>query len=134
MLKQVRFDHIACALSKISDCFTSLRAVQAYAGICSGADFARIPRKGGDDSTFRGGQWMIGQQGVLEVLEPRDTPNNVLHRFLEKRGPGLHHVTFVVPSLKDAISNAKDHGYEGNFSGNVLMVQLSVKAWRSRIG
>jgi len=34
-----------------------------------------------------------------------------LHRFLAQRGPGIHHVTFTVPSLSEACDRARAHGY-----------------------
>src|SRR3989442_12626720 len=35
-----------------------------------------------------------------------------LHRFLARRGPGVHHVTFLVPSLAAACARAEAEGYE----------------------
>ena len=46
-----------------------------------------------------------------EVLEPTDE-NSFLHRFLKERGPGLHHVTFEVESIDNAIAALKEKGIE----------------------
>ncbi|HKQ65871.1 MAG TPA: hypothetical protein VJZ73_12730, partial [Methylomirabilota bacterium] len=34
-----------------------------------------------------------------------------LHRFIAQRGPGIHHVTFTVPSLAEACERARRQGY-----------------------
>src|SRR5262249_20767892 len=49
--------------------------------------------------------------GRLEVIEPRG-PDGFLHRFLARRGPGIHHVTFIVPSLAAACRRAEAEGHE----------------------
>jgi hypothetical protein len=47
-----------------------------------------------------------------------------LHRFIEARGPGVHHVTFIVPDLKEAIERARAHGK------NVVGVFESNPSWK----
>jgi catechol 2,3-dioxygenase-like lactoylglutathione lyase family enzyme len=44
------------------------------------------------------------------VLEPRGA-DGFLHRFLATRGPGVHHVTFKVPSLRETCERAGSLGY-----------------------
>lgn len=34
----------------------------------------------------------------IELLEPTD-PNGVIEKFIKKRGPGLHHISFLVSDL-----------------------------------
>ena len=41
-----------------------------------------------------------------EALEPRGDDDGFLHRFLAQRGPGVHHVTFKVPSTRAACDRA----------------------------
>lgn len=48
--------------------------------------------------------------GSVELLEPLDTQTPV-GRFLEKRGPGLHHIAFRVPDLPEALSRLSEQGY-----------------------
>ena len=49
--------------------------------------------------------------GSIELLEPReaDTP---VGRFLERRGPGLHHVAFRVPDAARALDRLRASGLE----------------------
>jgi len=45
----------------------------------------------------------------IELLEPLgDT--SFLHKFLEKRGEGMHHLTFNVPDCKDKTTALKEQG------------------------
>ncbi len=44
------------------------------------------------------------------MLEPRG-PDGFLHRFLDQHGPGIHHVTFKVPDLREASDRAEARGY-----------------------
>jgi len=45
----------------------------------------------------------------LELLEPTD-PASPVARFLEKRGPGLHHLCFAVQDIHKAMASAKAAG------------------------
>lgn len=49
--------------------------------------------------------------GRVELLEPlsQDSP---VARFLEQRGPGLHHVCLRVAALEEALSRAEEAGAE----------------------
>ena len=44
----------------------------------------------------------------LELISPRG--NEGLEKFLEKRGPGLHHVTLRVDDIRGALARLKDRG------------------------
>ncbi|HKN13210.1 MAG TPA: VOC family protein [Candidatus Binatus sp.] len=45
----------------------------------------------------------------IELLEPLGT-NSFLHKFLEKRGEGVHHLTFNVPDCKKKTAELKEQG------------------------
>lgn len=49
--------------------------------------------------------------GRIELLEPTD-PDSAVGRFLEREGPGLHHVCLAVPDLDAALERADDAGAE----------------------
>jgi methylmalonyl-CoA/ethylmalonyl-CoA epimerase len=81
------------------------------------------PRYVGDlGGTFLGGGWTVGfgtaQVGYanrmrLEVLEPHETEkNDFLRRFLDRNGPGPHHVTFKVKDIADALAQAEEAGFQ----------------------
>jgi catechol 2,3-dioxygenase-like lactoylglutathione lyase family enzyme len=99
-MTEIRFDHIALALPHIAD------AVPFLVGTLGGT-----PAFGADSGVYRFGQWRFANRARLEVLEPIGA-DGFLHRFLSARGPGIHHVTFKVPSLREACDRAKEHGYD----------------------
>jgi len=45
----------------------------------------------------------------LELLEPTE-PSSAVARFLEKRGEGLHHLAFRVPSVDRALADLQSRG------------------------
>lgn len=45
----------------------------------------------------------------IELLEP-STPDSTIAKFLEKRGPGLHHVALRVPDLNAAVERLRASG------------------------
>lgn len=97
----VLFDHIALGVASIESATTLL------VGTLGGE-----PLAGGPGGGFRAFQWRFAGGGVIEVLEPAGPPGGFMHRFLEQRGPGIHHVTFKVPDLDAACERARAAGYE----------------------
>jgi hypothetical protein len=98
--KPIRFDHIALALERLAD------APAVLAGALGGAPVIAAASRG-----FNFAAWRYAGGGKIEVLEPAGA-DGFLHRFLAQRGPGIHHVTFKVPSLHEACDRARARGYE----------------------
>ena len=98
-MSEIQLDHIAIAMHRLNDAPTFV------AGVLGG-----IPFFGMDAGVFRFGQWEFEGDGRIEILEPRGD-DGFVHRFLATRGPGVHHVTFKVPSLRDACDRAESLGY-----------------------
>ena len=96
----IHFDHIAIAVHRLAD------APAVLVGALGGA-----PAYGAPTGPYNFYQWRFANGARLEVLEPA-APDSFLHRFLAQRGPGIHHVTFKVPNLKQACARAESHGYE----------------------
>lgn len=46
----------------------------------------------------------------VELLAPL-RPNSPVAQFLERRGPGIHHVAFEVPNLVEALDHLRSEGY-----------------------
>ncbi len=99
-MSEVRFDHIAIAARRMTDGPAVL--VGALGGQPTG--------DGGPSGAYTWGHWGFTGGGRLEILEPLGD-DGFLHRFLAARGPGVHHVTFVVPALQPACDRASAHGY-----------------------
>jgi methylmalonyl-CoA/ethylmalonyl-CoA epimerase len=94
-----RLDHIGIAVSSIDDALGVYEAL----GL---SESARQP---------------VESQGVLavflavgdtrlELLEPTD-PGSPIARFLEKRGPGIHHLCFAVSDLEEALRDLAGRGF-----------------------
>jgi catechol 2,3-dioxygenase-like lactoylglutathione lyase family enzyme len=94
-MDRILFDHIAIAARQMSDAPAVLSGVPAF---------------GEPSGVFRWGVWMFDGGGAIEILEPLGD-DGFLHRFLAQRGPGIHHVTFKVPSLDEVCARAEAHGY-----------------------
>ena len=89
------FDHVAVAVHSISDAAVVLQLVTGHS--CS-------PAK------------TVGSQGVrvafigsVELLEPTG-PESTVARFLERRGPGLHHIAFRTPDIRGEIRRLMEGG------------------------
>jgi methylmalonyl-CoA/ethylmalonyl-CoA epimerase len=98
-VRSVLFDHIAIAVPRLAE-------ARAVLGAALGGRFTF----GDTTDAYRFWHWRYPGGGDLEVLEPVGA-DGFLHRFLAQRGPGIHHVTFTVPSLGEACARARSHGY-----------------------
>ena len=98
-MRPVLFDHIAIAVPRLAD------AEPILAGQLGGRSTF-----GATTDDYRYWHWRYEGGGDLEVLEPAGE-DGFLHRFLSQRGPGIHHVTFTVPSLNEACERARASGY-----------------------
>jgi methylmalonyl-CoA/ethylmalonyl-CoA epimerase len=69
------------------------------------------PLAAGPGIEFLWWQWEFARGGALEVLQPDGPPDSFAQRFLEARGPGIHHVTFKVPALAAAAARMRSLGF-----------------------
>ena len=95
-----RLDHIAIGVRSIPACVPMMER-----GL--GTDRA----DGGPSPGFDWVQWAFANQARLELIKPTGAAG-FLHRFIERHGVGVHHVTFKVPSLVDAAARARAAGYD----------------------
>src|SRR3990172_3037800 len=88
-----RLDHVCWVVRRLEDALPLLTELM---GMTVEGRFEN-PQAG-----YRGvGLRVPGGTGHFELLEPLDK-NSFLHRFLDERGPGLHHVTFEVEDIDRA--------------------------------
>jgi hypothetical protein len=99
-MSEIQLDHIAIAAHRMADA----------PGVLVGALGGAPTGDGGASGAYTWGQWGFAGGGRLEILEPLGA-DGFLHRFLATRGPGVHHVTFRVPSLGGACDRAVAHGF-----------------------
>jgi catechol 2,3-dioxygenase-like lactoylglutathione lyase family enzyme len=68
---------------------------------------------GGAGPGFAPSQLRFAHGARLEVLAPNDVHvNPFLRRFLDRNGPGPHHLTFKVPDLDAALEAVERHGLQ----------------------
>lgn len=99
MVRRILFDHIAIGVGRTADTTPFL------AGELGG-----IPDSGYPSGVFTWGTYRFEGGGSIELIEPQG-PDGFVHRFLAERGPGIHHVTFKVPSLDEVCARAEAAGY-----------------------
>jgi hypothetical protein len=90
MVDRPIFDHVAIAVRRWSDGFDLL--VHQLGGVWS---------RGGDAGEFAPGQLAYENDMKVELLEPgRTGVSGFVDRFLQRQGPGAHHLTFKVPDIE----------------------------------
>lgn len=94
----ITFDHVAVAVRRIADATTLVEDL-----------LGGVPGEGGEGRGFTFQQWTV-PGGTIEALEPRGD-DSFLHRFLDGRGEGLHHITFKVQDLPQWAARFRAAGY-----------------------
>lgn len=100
----VSLDHVALAVPDIDEALDLLRS-RLGATIISGDE---VP--GYRFAMTRVGDAEAGMN--LEILEPRKTEeDDFLVRFLQRRGAGVHHLTFLQRDIAGTVAALRDRGY-----------------------
>lgn len=96
----ISFDHVAIAVRHMTDPWP------LFAGVLGGTYHDR-----GISPGFGWTQMRFARGFVLEAIHPEQTDRaDFLTRFLDRHGPGPHHLTFVVPDLDVALATARAAG------------------------
>ena len=98
---ELPLDHVAIAVRSIAETQPRFESLAAAAG----SERERVEAQGVDVVFVGRGD------GRLELLEPV-RPDSAVGRFLEKRGPGLHHIAYRVPDLEAALEQLAARGIE----------------------
>src|SRR6185503_16988362 len=90
-------DHTAIAVHSIE------AALPLYRDVLGGdpQELSEHPEKGFAALTLR-----YPHGGGIELIQPLG-PNSFVQKFLERRGEGVHHITFLVNDLRAAVAEAK---------------------------
>lgn len=89
-------DHVGIAVPSIADA----RALYELLGGVPGTPAAEMPELGVN----------VAFIGPVELLEPRG-PDSHVARFLEQRGPGIHHLAYRVADLDAELLRLEGQGY-----------------------
>jgi methylmalonyl-CoA/ethylmalonyl-CoA epimerase len=98
---ELSIDHVAIAVRSIRD---ALPALELIIG-ASGSPVERVDAQGVDVAFLGGGTTAI------ELIEPVSGTSPVA-RFLDRRGPGLHHIALRVADLDATLDRLADQGIE----------------------
>src|SRR4051812_6506804 len=110
----IDLDHVAVATERMAD------AWPRYAGDLAGEWVA-----GGGTPGFWSAQVRYANGMKVEVLEPYQVElNDFLRRFLDRNGPGPHHVTYKVADIVAALELVEGAGYRP------VSVNLSDPQWK----
>ena len=96
-----KVDHIGILVGNLDE------ALKLYKE-CFGAELDRletVPEQG-----VKAAVLSLGQGANLELLEP--LPGSNMAKVLEKRGEGLHHITFEVDDVEQELSRLSERGVE----------------------
>ena len=101
MIPDIDLDHVAVAVERQAE------AWPRYAG-----DLPSRWIGGGGTAGFWSAQVAYANGMKVEVLEPHLVEqNDFLRRFLDRNGPGPHHLTFKVKDIRGALGLAEAAGY-----------------------
>src|SRR5688572_31567347 len=98
-MKALPLDHVGIAVRSIGE---TLPLIELITGL-SGSERERNADQGVELLFVGAGA------GRLELLEPT-RPDSPIARFLEKRGPGLHHLAYRVSDLQRTLDRLKADG------------------------
>ncbi|MGS2738886.1 methylmalonyl-CoA epimerase [Sinomicrobium sp. M5D2P17] len=95
-----KIEHIGIAIRNIetsNDLYTKLLGVAPY-------KTETVESEGVKTSFFQVGE------SKIELLEATNT-DSPIHKFIEKRGEGIHHIAFEVEDIESEIRRLKDEGF-----------------------
>jgi len=96
-----KIDHIGILVSNLDE------ATKLYED-CFGAEVDKVETVSGQG--VKAAILSLAQGAKLELLEP--LPGSNMAKVLEKRGEGLHHITFEVDDVDEELSRLSERGIE----------------------
>lgn len=100
-MRITKLEHLGIAVRSADE------AERLYAGVLG---LPVVDRETLEDRRLKVVKVGVGET-VLELLEPLDG-EEVIRKFLDARGPGIHHVCFEVENLHEAVAYLRREGYE----------------------
>lgn len=100
-MKPRTLDHVGIAVASLDE---SLPLWESLTGVKGSA--REVVETQGVEVVFVG-----AGAGRVELIAPL-RPDSTVARFLERRGPGMHHLCYRVPDLRAALAEYAEEGYE----------------------
>jgi methylmalonyl-CoA/ethylmalonyl-CoA epimerase len=101
MIKPTHIEHIGIAVSNLQE------AIRYYEDVL-GLECYAIEEVA--DQKVRTAFFKIGDTKI-ELLESTD-PEGPIGKFIEKKGPGIHHIAFAVENVDNALQEAESKGVQ----------------------
>ncbi len=98
-MRPTRIDQIAIAVPDLDD------AIELWRGVF-GAELEY--REEVESDAIEEAMLKVGD-GYIQLITPT-SPDSTVQRFLDRNGPGLHHVGLAVESVADALDDLKEAG------------------------
>ena len=100
-MKPTHIEHIGIAVKNLEE------AIKFYTEVigvkCYGMEEIQ-------DQKTRTAFFKVGETKI-ELLESTD-PEGPVAKFIDKKGPGIHHIAFAVDNVEEALNNAESKGIE----------------------
>ncbi len=104
-----KLHHVSLAVTDAAKVMESWEKVLGIGGWKLNADMGGVDAKG---RTWKAKEyWTQVGDTVIELIQPEEG-RIVQSRFLDKVGPGLHHVAFEVEDVDDALAKINENGGE----------------------
>ena len=108
----IRVDHVGIAVESVADAEPILTAL----------DCEPLADREGPEGRFRWVYYRLGDASQIELVTPLDDDGEIA-AFLDRHGPGLHHVTLevadidaVVAAVEETGADVVDHADHGSYS------------------
>ncbi|MDG5820314.1 VOC family protein [Natronococcus sp. A-GB7] len=96
----VRVDHVGIAVESIEEAEELLFALGCE----------KIHEERSEYGSFTWATYVLGGASRLELIAPQEGSESFLTEFLERNGPGLHHVTLEAADLDRAVAALEKRG------------------------
>lgn len=100
-MKPTHIEHIGIAVENLEE------AIQYYTRVLNLECYAIEEIA---DQKVRTAFFRIGETKI-ELLESTD-PDGPVGKFIQKKGPGVHHIAFAVPDVNKALRDAESNGIQ----------------------
>lgn len=74
-------------------------------------DILGMPETALDDADGARIAGLVAGESLVELLQPEQS-DSPIGKFLEKRGPGIHHICFAVDDLDGTLERCRAHGIQ----------------------
>lgn len=99
-MKPLKIDHIGIAVTSIDE------AIGLY---LDGLGIEEVEREEVPSQKVNIASLRVGES-TIELVEAND-PQSPIARFIEKKGPGIHHLALEVEDIESALERLKEKGY-----------------------